>query len=534
MKRIKPAETFRRWFEGHRTPSSSPAPNGIYDISPDYDQQVMTGEGSYEKNVSYIKRLIGKNKDILLREFTLAHGMRAFVVLVDGMCNKVQVESSIILCSRRYAEQSCENKFDIADTLAQVFGASEMSRNDSLSDGYLSALSGDVLVVVEGETQAFIMGMRAIQSRSVDESPNDASIRAPHESFTETIRINTALLRRRLCDPNLVIEMTTAGLRSHTSVGICYILGLTNETLVQDVRERISNISIDIIGDSGKLEQLIENDAMSVFPQMDGTELPDTAAAALCSGQVVILVNGSPYALILPTTAADLMQVSEDKYRRWTHSMPVKILRVICAFISVFAPALYIATISYHPGILPTALLLLTASNRLSVPFSAVIEVLLMEFALEMLREASTRMPKNISAALSIVGGIIIGDAAIQAGLVSPLLIITVGVATMASFTTPSYSFASSLRLVKYFFIFASAVLGMFGLVAAVILVLSNISLLNAFGTSFTAPLAPNQPRGLLRFLFEMPARMHTTRPRAYKAQDLFRMPPESEVSADE
>ncbi|MBQ4313246.1 MAG: spore germination protein, partial [Clostridia bacterium] len=290
----------------------------VFDISPEFDQPVFTGEDGYRKNREYLLMLKGDSIDILLREFTLSDGRKGTVMLVDGMCNKDLVERSVILAARRFVTSSPDNKFMPQDGTLQQFASSEVSAQKSLSKGYIAALSGDAFLIIEGEEQGYVFGYRWITSRSVDESPNEGSVRGPHEAFTENIRINTALLRRRITDPNFVIELKTVGARSHTAIAICYIRGLTQPRLIQQVKERIEGISIDLINDSGELEQILEDSPDSLFPQIDGSEMPDVIAAELCNGRVAVLVNGSPQALLIPATLSSLMKVNEDNYQRWS------------------------------------------------------------------------------------------------------------------------------------------------------------------------------------------------------------------------
>lgn len=518
-------------FSGRNESFSSGGKGEIFDISPEFDLPLFTGPGGYDKSRAKVKEYIGINKDVLLRDFVLSGGQRAFIVFVDGMCEKELIEDGIIGASRRYADRSPENKFSPEDDIIQLFCTSELSRVKSLSKGYIAALSGDALLVVEGESECFIMGVRAIESRSIQESMNEGSIRAPHEAFNENYRTNVALLRRRITDPNLTVEVLEVGRRSHTTIGLCYILGLTNDKLLSEVRKRIQAVDIDLLGAAGMLEQLIEGSFLSPLPQLQGTELPDTAAGALCNGRIVVLVNGSPLSLVIPASISDLMSASEDKYQRWSHTLLVKTIRWISLFIAVFASATYIAIISYHPGVLPYKMLLLTALNRVNVPFSSVLEVLLLEFALEMLREASTRMPSKIGSALSIVGGIIIGDATIQAGLVSPLPIIVVGIATLSTFAIPSYSLSSGLRIMKYFLILCSSIFGLLGLAAGGVVVLSRLVITDSFTLPFTTPFAPLSLRDAAVALYEMPAKLKRLRPSGARPKDKVKMNNSSEVT---
>ena len=381
-----------------------------------------------------------------------------------------------------------------------------------------------MFLYIEGLNVGFVVGARHVPSRSVSPGETAGSVVGPHEGFTENLRINTALLRRRIADPNFTVEMTEVGLRSHTGVALCYISGVTNTSLVEQLRGELEEITVDLLNDAGELAQMIEPYPLSLFPQIGSTENPDTAAAELCAGRAVLLVNGSPAALLAPTTLAAMMQVSEDSYQRWTYASFLKVLRWAAFFLSVTAPSLYVAVVAYNPGLLPVDLLLLSAANRINVPFSAVTEVVILEFFIELLREASIRLPGRISGAMSIVGGLIVGDAAIKAGLVSPLLIIIIGLTSLTAFVIPSYALASSLRLVKYGLLALSAVFGIFGLTVGLVLFVSRLCALSSFGTEFTAPFSPTYRKGFVESLIELPVFRRDTRPDYYEPLDRFRM----------
>ena len=499
----------------------SPPSSGLFDISPDYDAPVST---DYQSNLDYCRNLKGKNADLLIREFALADGRRSFLLLVDGLCSKQSAEQNLILPAMQLRLGGSPDDIPPIKQISSIILNTELSEQPSLSKGFISALTGDLFLCIEGLNVGFVIGARSIESRSVSPGETARSVVGPHEGFTENLRTNTALIRRRISDPNFTIEMLQVGLRSHTAIALCYINGVTNPRLIDDLRNCVNGITVDLINDSGELAQLIEQYPLSPLPQIDGTEKPDTAAAEICQGRAAIIVNGSPYVLLAPATLSSMMQVTEDRYQRWTYSSFLKVLRWAAFFISISAPSLYVAVVAYNPGLLPVDLLLLSAANRINVPFSAVTEVIILEFFIELLREASIRLPGSISSAMSIVGGLIVGDAAIRAGLVSPLLIIIIGLTSLTSFVIPSYELASSLRLVKYFLLAMSAVLGIFGLTVGLVLFVSQLCALCSFGTEFTAPFSPAYRKGFVESLIELPIFRRDTRPEYYEPIDLIRM----------
>lgn len=503
---------------GDENYSESPS---LFDISPEYDMPVSP---DYQSNLDYCTQHKGKNADLLIRQFSLADGRRSFLLLVDGMCSKQSAEQNLILPAMQLRLSCSPDSIPPMQQISSIILNTELSEQPSLSKGLIAALTGDLFLCIEGLNVGFVIGARSIESRSVSPSETAGSVVGPHEGFTENLRTNTALIRRRISDPNLTIEMLQVGLRSHTAVALCYINGVTNPKMVDTLRSDIQAVTVDLLNDSGELAQMIEQYPLSPLPQIDGTEKPDAAAAEICQGRAAIIVNGSPYVLLAPATMSSMMQVTEDRYQRWTYSSFLKILRWVAFFISITAPSLYVAVVAYNPGLLPVDLLLLSAANRINVPFSAVTEVIIMEFFIELLREASIRLPGSISSAMSIVGGLIVGDAAIRAGLVSPLLIIIIGLTSLTSFVIPSYELASSLRLVKYFLLALSAIFGIFGLTVGLVLFVSQLCALYSYGTEFTAPFSPAYSKGFIESLIELPIFRRDTRPEYYEPVDLIRM----------
>ncbi|MDR1003374.1 MAG: spore germination protein [Oscillospiraceae bacterium] len=505
---------FEQWIEAPRKNEPLCSEQSRFDISKEYNQPVFTGSGGYEKNLDYIKALIGINEDIFIREISLPDGRKASVVMVEGMYDKRVVEQTILFTVKTADKLEQEEQEEGESDISQLFSNERIVPETSLSKSYLLMLSGDPMLVAEYEPTVFNISSRYIVGRGVEQSPNEGSIRAPHESFCETLRLNTALLRKRVSDPNLTIENMSVGLRSHTAVCVCYITGVTNMKIVEDVKERIRNVNTDIVGDAGKLEQLIEENPYSIFPEYDGSELPDKVAGALCEGRVIVMADGSPFALILPTTLLSMLQVNEDNYHRWSYTILVKVLRILGVLISIYLPSLYICAVSFNSNILPLELLIFTYLNRISVPFVAVVEILLLEGTMEFLREANTRMPSKIGTALSIVGGIIIGDATIRAGIVSPLPIIVVALSTIASYVIPACSLSNTFRLIKYFQILMSASLGLFGFHIGVIITVSQLAVKESFGASFLAPVSPIEKKTAFAYILQLPTRLRNFRPK--------------------
>jgi spore germination protein KA len=290
-------------------------------------------------------------------------------------------------------------------------------------------------------------------------------VRGSREAFTESNEINIALVRRIIKSPDLWIEPMKIGTVTKTDVSIMYINGIAKEGIVEEVKKRLKGINIDSILESGYIEQLIEDQVMTPFPTIDYTERPDRVAGNLLEGRVAIFVNGTPFVLLVPALFIQFFQSIEDYFARFDIASSIRVLRILIFFISLITPSLYVAATTFHQEIIPTKLLVIIAAQRETVPFPAVIETFIMEVIFELLREASIRMPKAIGSTMSIVGALVIGQTAVEAGIVSPAMVIIVSITAIASFATPSYAITISARLLRFVFIICAGTMGLYGVI---------------------------------------------------------------------
>jgi len=464
------------------------------------------GPGAYQRNMEFFRSVCEPSHDMVFREL-ICCGQRAALIFADGANNKQLLEQDVVAPLLTASGEKLEP--------SQVLHAAEVKPCEDLKDALEQLMGGDVLLLSENAPGLWVLGMRLPPTRSVGESQRDAPVYGPRESFTESMRLNTALLRRRVRDPNLVMEMVAVGRRSRTGTVVCYIRGLADAAIVEQVTGRLRGVDIDLLGDVGQLEQYLAGDILTPFPQIENTERPDAAAQALCDGRVVILCDGSPAALLAPVTFGRLLIPPDDRYKRWTISTLERLVRWAALVIACIAPALYVAVVSFHPGIMPARMELVSAANRMNIPFSAAMEVFLLEMAIELLREASVRMPRSISSTLGIVGGIIIGDAAIKAGLINPLAVVVVGVTAICSFALPSYALAGAFRVVKLFILLSTCFLGLVGFSLAVMLVLGHLCMLDSCGVNYM--------QGSGRLLWQIPLPWDRKRPEDYRALDPIR-----------
>jgi spore germination protein len=475
---------------------------------------------SLDENLEKIKLLLKDCEDVVYKEFRVGveQKLKFALIFTDGLVDKPFINDSVLADLMYHAREIPPDAPEFKNELFNLvrYGSvpsPELKDIKSIDDAVLAILTGDTVLLIDGSETLIVIGTKGWPARGVSEPSTESVIRGPREGFTETYRFNSALVRRRIRDPRLKLKQMQLGRRSFTDVGVMYIDDIAKPELVEEVNRRLKTIDIDGVLDSGYVEELIEDDSYSLFPQIKATERPDKVAAALFQGKVVILIDGSPFALIVPATFNSFFHASEDHYIRWIPATVLRLMRFIAGTLSLITPALYIAVTSYHPGILPTGLVLSIAAAREGVPFPAVIEALIMELTFELLREASVRLPSLIGGVVGIVGGLVIGQAAVEAGIVSPIMVIIVAVTAISSFSIPDYSFSVAFRFFRFLLIFAAGFLGLYGLVLGLLLMLGHLSRLKSFGTPYLSPFASFTASDLKDTMVRMPLFMMKNRP---------------------
>jgi spore germination protein len=471
-----------------------------------------------DENISYLKELLKDTSDIVYRQFNVSN-WNAAVVYIDGMADKNLI-NNFVLESLMLEGEKIENVMQIKDKILTV---SDMREVLKLSEAVDAMLSGDAMMFVEGIPAVFIIATRFWPARGVSEPSGETVIRGGRDGFTETIRFNTALIRRRIRDTRLKVQPKSLGVRSKTDCAIMYIDDIVNKDVLESLMNRIEKINIDAVLDSGYIEQLIEDDIWSPFPQIQSTERPDVVSAALYEGRVAVLCDNSPFAIIVPATLPSLFQTPDDYYQRWLNSSMLRIIRFFAIFIGLIMPALYIAVTSFHTSIIPTKLAYSIAASREGVPFPAFVETLIMEIALAFLIEAVVRLPKAIGSTIGIVGGLIIGQSAVSAGIVSPIMIIIVSLTAIASFITPNYELSSALRFARFLLIVAASIIGLYGIALGLIVMLIHLVKLKSFGIPYLSPLVHPHKRDFKDMFIRAPLRTFKTRPEYMEPEDKIR-----------
>ena len=479
-------------------------------------------------NIETIKYILEDSVDFIKRDFIFhqERNIKGVVFYTDGLVNTSEINNVIQSLSIQTSELLKNNMKPIelqsmikkvAENLLLNSSVKPISKVQDAIDGILS---GDSILILDSYDQALSISTRGWDARSVSEPATEQVVRGPRDGFTENIRTNTALVRRRIRDPLLRFESLTVGEKSKTDVNLAYIKGTVKDGLVDEVMQRLNNIKIDAVLESGYIEELIEDAPLSPFTTVQSTERPDKVASAILEGRVAIFIDNTPFVLIVPVYFWQFLQASDDYYSRFLTGSFFRIIRYIAFVISLTLSSIYVMLASFHQEMIPTTLALTIASGREVVPFPVLLEALLMETAFELMREAGLRMPKPVGQAVSIVGSLIIGQAAVQAGLVSPAMVIIVAITGIASFAIPNYSASYSIRLIRFPLLLASGTLGLLGFAGMFSVLAIHALSLRSFGEPYLAPATPFKPSDQKDSLIRFPWWGMQTQPELAKGDD--------------
>ncbi|WP_249435835.1 spore germination protein [Paenibacillus sp. Marseille-Q4541] len=445
-----------------------------------------------DENNKVLQTLLKDCSDFVFREIHHDGCPRVSIAFIEGIVNTDDIQDHILhpLVEGLSPSGSLhgQEQLSLENT---PFSVTQVKNATVWHEVIEAIMDASVLVLVEHMDNGLLINLKGGQRRSVQEPQTESAIRGPREGFNETLRVNTSLLRFKLKTPMLKMENMTMGTETKTAVVLTYIKGLAREDLIEDVRHRLQNIKIDGVLESGYIEELIEDHPYSPFPQVHYTERPDTVVANLLEGKFAILVDGTPFCLIGPVTMWQMLQASEDYYERFFISNFLRWIRLFFMMVALFLPALYIAITTFHQDMLPTTLILSIAAAREAIPFPALVEALLMELSFEALREAGVRLPKTVGQAVSILGALVIGQAAVQAGIVSAPMVIIVSMTGIASFTIPRFNFAITLRLLRFPLMILAGTLGLFGIIIGTVLISAHLTQLTSFGEPYLLGVSP-------------------------------------------
>lgn len=447
-----------------------------------------------QENMERIKKefSIPTSKDVIIRKFKVARKTDAFVLYIDGMVDKNTV-NNFILRQLMIPEHFLDfEEGSVIDYIVEnVLSVNRVIKEKAYEQIINYVLNGITAVFIDGCEECIIIENQGYEKRSIDKPITEDVIRGAQEGFNESMRTNITLIRRIIKNKNLITEIMSVDRTNKTSCSMLYIKGIANPTVIKEVKRRITNLNIDFISTNGMLEELISDQTLMPFSQVLTTERPDRAAAGIMDGKVILVLDGIPFVSLIPTSFFEAMQSSEDFSLKWQYATFLRYLRMFALFTTLLLPGLYGAVILFHQEMIPTELLNSIVKSRENVPFPTMIEIVFMEISFELIREGGIRVPGVIGNTLGIVGALILGQAAVQAQLASPVLIIIIAVVGISSFAIPSYSMAFELRLFRFAFIFFGAIAGFYGISIALVILLGLACSIKSFGVPFLAPVAP-------------------------------------------
>ncbi len=479
-----------------------------------------------EVNKKYIENVfsVPENSDVVMRDVEICINgdtIKVLVLYCEGLARSDSVNECIL---KPFMYLNDKVKSPKEDTMSfikkQLLPQGQTKENNDINASIEAANYGNAVIFVDGQTKAFIIDVKGWANRGISTPKGETVIQGPHEGFNEMIRMNTALLRKTLNTSNLVMEGITLGKTSKTPSVVAYLKNVADPEIVKEVKRRLESIDAEYILTSLDAEQFIEDEPYVSVPQILSTERPDRVSQSLIEGRVAIMVSGSPHVLIVPSTIFDFTRSTEDEYLRYPYSVFIKIIRTIAIILALFSPAIFIAVTTYHQDIILTNLLFSLEASRRLVPFPAILELFLLEISFELIKEAGVRVPDPIGQTLGIVGGLIIGQAAVSANIVSPIMIIVVAITGIASFAIPSYELSFSFRVSRFIYTISAAFAGFLGILTVLFIDAILVMSCRSIGAPYTAPLIPKENRSVISTFLNVPVWKKEYRPDYLKPRD--------------
>ena len=494
--KYKPKETYK--FTIPENSNNLPEENNI-------KQKIFS---NIDNNLNYLnnKYSLLINSDIVTKEFKITiqnKNYKAILIFIDGMVNTnsindfilkpIMLKNSILMksFSPRTINLS-KNQINLENFLYEsLIPQNSIKKSKNFDDLIEKINSGFSALFIDTLDIAFCIEARDLKVRSISPPQNESVVKGSQEGFVENIRVNTSLVRKIVNNENLIIEEINVGKISKTKVAILYMKNITNDSLVSEVKYRINNLDIDYLTSSGQLEQLIQDNKLSPFPQVLSTERPDRVSNNLFAGRIAIIVNGTPFALIVPGIFTDFIVSPEDENLNSIFANFLRIIRCIAIFFALFLPGFYVAITNFHQELIPSELLFAISSSREAIPFPVIFEIILMEVSFELIREAGLRISSSFSTTVGIIGALILGDAAVSANIVSPILIIIVAFTGICSFSIPDFSLGFALRIFRFMYIILGYIAGFLGIAFGAFIQFLLLNNINSFGISYFTPFLP-------------------------------------------
>ena len=448
------------------------------------------------------------NKDVVFRNFTFS-GKESFLIFIDGMASGDKISDFIL--------RPMLSLGNAGYNLLNVLQPSTTETETGITAGIDAILKGDTLICVDGESLCYICDTKGYDKRGVERPQIENSIVGSQEAFNENLRTNTTLLRRIIKHSGLTTEMLTIGRLGNLTCGVVYLSGVVDQSLVDEIKRRLNGIETDFVQSGGMVEQFIEDRSSTLFQTLLTTERPDNTAALLMQGRVAIIVDGSPRVIVAPVTLTSILKTSEESALRTPYAAAIRAVRVFAVFIATLLPALYLAITTFHPEMIPAGLLVSVAKSRLNIPYPAMLELLLMELAFEMIREAGERIPGPLGSTVGIVGGLILGEAAVSAGLVSRICVVVIAFTALGNFAIPQYQSSFAARILRVAMLISAGIFGFLGVGVMMVLLVGHLSSLTSIGRDFISPAfsggASFFPRRAVWNFERRPENLNTARP---------------------
>ncbi|MFD2116722.1 spore germination protein [Paenibacillus yanchengensis] len=489
---------------------------------------------SLHQNIHDITTALGNSSDMRIRRILMENGdktpIQAALIHFDGMINEQYLQRGldyllkVDMATLKIDKNLSELQQQLHALSYKMLPIHTVKFVSTVRQAVNYMLQGEVILLLDQHSSALALQMSQKSGRSVEEPSTETIIRGPREGFVEDIGVNTVLIRQRIRSDKLRIESTTIGRITQTKIEVIYLKNIADEKTVLEVHRRLNEIDIDGVLESGYIEEFIQDTVYTPFPTIFNTERPDVLTSELLEGRVAILVDGTPFALIVPAVFVHFFQAAEDYYHRSDISSLIRLLRFISFFIALFGPSVYIAITTFHQEMIPAPLLLSLSSQREGVPFPAFIEAFIMEIAFEILREAGVRMPRAIGQAVSIVGTLVIGTAAVDAGIVSAAMVIVVSITAISSFAFPAPEMSSTIRIIRFPMMILGASFGLFGILIGILILAFHLVGLRSFGIPYMSPFAPLAITDLKDTFIRLPIWFMRIRPKLINQKNKIRM----------
>lgn len=448
---------------------------------------------SLKKNLDHLKAITGGSSDVIIKNAMLC-GSKIAVITCEGMAS---TDTLAQLVYEKLNDVGNSVSLPPDEIMERLFNdyliAAEQLEIKNIGDMALKMQSGFAIIIVEGCSRGIAVGIQGYDARGVDEPSSELNVRGSREGFVEVIRKNMALIRRRIKSPTLVFEMSVIGERSNTDICLCYLSDKVSPKLLEDVKKRLKSVKLNTILESGYIQPFLEGSGGWFFSECGTCERPDSFAAKLYEGRVGILVDGTPFALTVPYLFIENFQTLDDYTQKPFYAVFIRLVRLTAYFITLFLPGAYVAVASYNPEMLPSSLILNLAAAEQTAPYSLMAECLLIHFMYEILREAGIRLPRPIGHAIGVVGGIVIGDITVNAGLVGAPMVLIVALSGLCSFVVPALY--ERTVVLRFIYILAGGIFGLFGLLLAAGVIIIKMCSLNTYGVPYMAPISPFSPR---------------------------------------